>query len=81
MPSRKLKEVYERLPIERKDKTLTEISGFTNFYNDPKAFRQKVIEGLHTEFGQRKKADICEIGCGCGDKLTYFYHLAYLLWD
>ena len=77
MFKRKWKEVYERLPIERKDRSLTEISGFTNFCYNPKVFRKKIIQNLLKEFDLKSKVNICEIGCGCGDKLSYFYRLGH----
>ena len=45
---RKWKKVYERLPIERKDKSLTEISGFTNFCSDPQVFNENVTRSRLT---------------------------------
>ena len=77
MFKRKWKEVYERLPIERKDKTLTEINGFNNYCNDLSLFRLKVLTNLWKEFSGGDSADICEVGCGAGDKLSFFYNLGY----
>ena len=71
---RKWKEVYERLPIERKDQSLTAISGFTNDITDQKKFRDTVIANLEKELKIKNNANICEVGCGCGDKLTHFYN-------
>ncbi|MCA9408851.1 MAG: class I SAM-dependent methyltransferase, partial [Candidatus Omnitrophica bacterium] len=64
-------------PIERKDKSLTEISGFTNYCSDQAAFRQQVLENLMKEFKYSKSVNVCEVGCGCGDKLTHFYNLGH----
>lgn len=72
---RKWKSVYERLPLERKDKTLTEISGFTNYCSNPVKFRETVLENLRNSMGETLSTNVCEVGCGCGDKLSYFYNL------
>jgi len=77
MFKRKWKEVYERLPIERKDKSLTEISGFEAYCTDFSSFRLKVLTHLFAEFGCSQRANVCEVGCGCGDKLTFFYSLGH----
>jgi ubiquinone/menaquinone biosynthesis C-methylase UbiE len=74
---RKWQEVYERLPLERKDKTLTEISGFDKFCSDYAAFRKTVFADLLEDSGIRKGARVCEVGCGCGDKLGLFYGAGY----
>ena len=79
MHQRKWKDVFERLPIERKDKSLTEISGFTNFCKDPKRFRENVVTSLNKELMVLGKSDasVCEVGCGCGDKLSFFYQQGF----
>ncbi len=70
---RKWKEVYERLPIERQRKSLMEINGFTNYCTDVNAVREHIVARLGEEVPMSEKAHICEVGCGCGDKLFYFY--------
>ncbi len=77
MFKRKWKEVYERLPIERKEEGLTRISGFTNFCSDARSFRLKVLQNLLKEFPFGSVMNVCEVGCGCGDKLTFFYQLGH----
>jgi ubiquinone/menaquinone biosynthesis C-methylase UbiE len=76
--TRKWKEVFERLPIERKNKSLTEISGFTNFCEESTEFRNQVLNYLSSELPKNSlHFNVCEVGCGCGDKLSFFYNKDY----
>jgi len=77
MFKRNWQEVYERLPLERKDKSLTEIAGFDGYCTDIALFRLKVLTNLLAEFDARDRVNVCEVGCGCGDKLNFFHQLGH----
>jgi ubiquinone/menaquinone biosynthesis C-methylase UbiE len=74
---RKWRQVYERLPIERKDKTLSEISGFDKYCTDGEALRSTVFNNLLKESAIKVPGDVCEVGCGCADKLIFFDKAGY----
>jgi ubiquinone/menaquinone biosynthesis C-methylase UbiE len=77
MSLRKWKEVYERLPLERQDKSLAEISGFDKSCTNYEAFRKAIFAELLKVSKIKKASSVCEVGCGCGDKLALFYDSGY----
>jgi ubiquinone/menaquinone biosynthesis C-methylase UbiE len=72
------KEVYERLPQERKDRSLAEISGFDRFCDDPELLRRSVVNDLLEVSQVRPGSSVLEVGCGCADKLSLFYQSGYV---
>jgi ubiquinone/menaquinone biosynthesis C-methylase UbiE len=77
MFKRKWHEVWERLPVERKDMSLGVISGFDKYCTDPQGLRMGVFNSLLAESALKKFGNVCEVGCGCGDKLTLFDKAGY----
>jgi len=75
---RKWQEVFERLPVERKDKSLMEISGFEGFCTDMVSLRRKILNYFCEQFKAERTSDVCEVGCGCGDKLLFFYQQGHV---
>jgi len=71
--SRKWKEVYERLPLERATCSLADISGFNRYCDDQEALRHFVFRRLAgLQRGSSPGRTVCAVGCGCGDKLKLF---------
>jgi SAM-dependent methyltransferase len=74
---KKWREVWERLPVERKNKSLAEISGYEQYCTDFEKLQHAVFNNLLENSKLKPNGNVCEVGCGCGDKLVLFNQAGY----